>query len=166
MKKLAPLWAITIAYVILLILVFGILESRREYKYLEQNNQVYRDLRQISAALEGYFADHRCYPRMIPLRNFSVNPDYNTRGVDINTSDPLFSVLEKAGGDELMTIDPGWTLIGVAGLTTPVAYLKKLLPDPFINHQTEKNIPYAYHVYENPAGYIIHSTGPDKDYDL
>lgn len=120
-----------------------------------------------ATALEAYYVDHHCYPGEVPLKNFSIRPDHDfekaTSWLDLE-----FSVLEKAYGDKLSSIDPGLTHPGVAGLTTPVAYLPKLPVDPFINFRGEQGIPYAYHVYPNPpdTDYLLWSPGPDKTYDI
>jgi hypothetical protein len=155
---------------VIILLILGMIAQTKfgTAKMLADNVRVRSDLFKISKALESYYLDHHCYPGEVPLSHFSFRPKYDTSKVPITTWDPGFTNLEKAGGQGLNGIDPGLTKPGVAGLTTPVAYLTMLPTDPFINFKGEKNIPYAYHVYTyiSDPGFIIWSPGPDKTYNI
>lgn len=122
----------------------------------------------VRGALEAFSVDHHQYPSAVPLRNFTIDPSADTMKIPMSRGfDGIpISVLEKAGGLELLAVDPGLTSGSQPGLTTPVAYIKNLPADPWINYQGEKNIPFAYYVYNNPPGWILWSPGPDHDYDL
>lgn len=101
------------------------------------------DQRALATALETYFVDHEAYPPMAPLRDYARKPEE----------------LRKAGGWHTMTASPGTAT--VAGLTSPVAYMRDLFPDPY---SPGKRLPFAY--YTDGPGWILYSPGPDEDYDI
>lgn len=166
MRSTISQWLIVLFFIAIFAAVLT--PKRREATDRAKVSRVRSDLSEMSRALEAYYVDHNAYPGMVPLKNFAKDPQYNTDGTNLGTWDVRFSALEKADGQHLHTIDPGLTIPGVAGLTTPVAYCASLLPDPCMNFLGETRIPYAYHGYpkaEDP-GWILFSPGPDQDYDI
>lgn len=103
-------------------------------------------MRSLATGIESYFLDHQKYPRTRPLREFAGAKE---------------SALRDAGGLELCAPDPGVGEKGGAGLTTPVAYVTGLFPDPY---SPKGRLPFAY--YAKNGGWILFSAGPDRKYDI
>ncbi len=101
------------------------------------------DHRSLATAIESYFLDHKVYPPMEPMRLHEYAGDG----------------LEKAGGWYLAMLHGGNSELH--GITTPVAYITSLFPDPYAN---DRGLPFAY--YTDGFGWTVFSTGPDLDYDL
>lgn len=104
------------------------------------------DHRSLAMAIESYYVDHKSYPTMRP---FASNPEIDTRK------------FRKSGGVDLSFIEPGGA--GLEGLTTPVAYVTSLFPDP---HAPVKGMPFAYWVPKDGKGWMLISPGPDRVYSL
>jgi hypothetical protein len=101
------------------------------------------DMRSLSSALNAYYEDHKAFPSSCPLAGFS----------------PYVQELKKAGGERLVTIEPGSARR--AGLTTPVAYIVSLFEDW---DSPQHDFPFAYHADAN--GWILVSPGPDRKYEI
>jgi type II secretory pathway pseudopilin PulG len=101
------------------------------------------DMRSLATAIEAYFDEYKAYPPMHPLRDFAPKP----------------ADLKKAGGWDLMTIEPGNA--GRVGLTTPLAYAPSLFADP---GSPGARLPFVY--YTDGAGWILVSPGRDQRYDI
>ena len=100
-------------------------------------------MRSLATGLESYFIDHKAYPPMHPLRDFVSRR----------------RALTKAGGWNLMTIEPGGQ--GRAGLTTPLAYVERLYPDPA---SPGGQLPAAY--FTDGTRWMLYSAGPDRKYQI
>jgi len=69
------------------------------------------------------------------------------------------SVPDDAAEARLWTAETGNS--NIEGMTTPIAYLITMFPDPFSPHHSA---PYAY--YTDGRQYVLFSLGPDTDYDI
>ncbi len=130
----------------IMIAIIVILAAVAVPTFLERNShdtKKWAGMRTLATALESYYLEHESYPAMQPIRPFSRK----------------LKILIKAEGYHLNTIETGRP--GLAGITTPVAHCKELIPDPLA---PEKTLPYVYHTDE--YGWILISAGPDGDYDL
>jgi hypothetical protein len=150
-------------------------------------SRVRADLRSVAVALESYFTDNRSYPAMTPMRG--LNGQLPPSGA------PWPLTMTYPGGlttDATVTSPP----IRVFGLTTPIAYTTSIFPDasfdrpdtwpwPFeldtrlweqvhdiklwwwrdvMGNSLRSPYPFAY--YTTGHGWILISTGPDRDYDI
>jgi prepilin-type N-terminal cleavage/methylation domain-containing protein len=106
-------------------------------------SRVRTDHRSLATAIESYYVDHNCYPGHRPLAGHATK----------------LKPLRKARGEDLFTLDTGGA--DRAGLTTPVAYITSLFPDPFA---PEPGLTFAY--FTDGPGWILLSPGPDLDYDI
>jgi len=109
-------------------------------------SRVRTDHRSLATALESYYVDHNSYPTMRPFKSF---PGYDMEKI------------RNAGGIVMSSIEVGRGEL--AGLTTPVAYVSGLFPDPYA---PERGLPFAYWVPEDGKGWILLSPGPDGVYSL
>ena len=127
---------ISILVVILLFIMFIMVPrqgcTRIKFNYIVETQRI------LAEAIENYYADYNVYPEMM----------FNKE-------------LQKHASWKLYTVQTGDTIRRVAGITTPVAYVKHIFCDPFANR---KNIPYRY--YTNGKGWILFSPGPDTDSNI
>lgn len=104
------------------------------------------DMRSMATGIERYYVDYNCYPPARPLR-----------GACKSVSD--VERLRRAGGYDLTMVEPGHP--GMAGLTSPIAYVTQIFTDPFA---PAKGLPFVY--YADTNGWILISAGPDQRYDI
>lgn len=147
--------AFTITELIIVIVIILILAAIAIPNFLEPHSagkisKSNSASRSLATAIEAYYIEHECYPAMRPLRSFL-------------TSDRDLKRLEKAGGLELMTVEPGRPDIGLHGLTTPTPYLSSHPIDQIAMDYLKIRVPFAY--YTDGSGWIFVSPGPDGDYD-
>ncbi|MBI1785559.1 hypothetical protein HYR69_10485 [Candidatus Sumerlaeota bacterium] len=165
-------WRVILISLALLVAFLGLdaYITTSPFSYRSHVSVVKADLRSLGTALEAYFADHGTYPAQRPLRNLSLYPDK----------------LKRAGGWELMTVEPG---LGdqLHGTTTPVAYIEKIPQDlftraprkqPFFRWLFNCDSPYAGYYYKSVEsyspfayftdgkGWILFSPGRDTIYDI
>lgn len=145
MRKMLRL---SILEVVLILGICGILAAIAIPNFLEWSwrnpmEKAAANHRAFVVALETYCVDHKSYPSMRPLRDFASDP----------------GALKKAGGWDLSTVDPGNET--VAGITTPISYLRSMPVDP---HSPGGSLPFVY--YRSNRRYITISAGPDRHYDI
>ncbi len=105
------------------------------------------NLRSVATGLESYFVDNNTYPASAlgsdPLSVFAPFPELKQR----------YSIRNYVRGS-------------AHSLTSPIAYLTSShLIDPFSADEKEKRRPYSYYSGKT-HGWIVISTGPDRDYDI
>jgi len=111
--------------------------------------QVRSDFRTLSLAIELYFVDHKAYPACTTDPVHLLRPPSQADAVAEGISVPIPSFHA-----------PGFPH-GPASLTTPVAYLRSLPADPFVE---QPGLTYGY--FSLPKGWIVWSAGPDSIFDL
>lgn len=104
------------------------------------------DMRSMATGIESYYVDNNCYPPARPLREACKSVSDVER-------------LRRAGGYDLTMVEPG--RLGMAGLTSPIAYLPQIYRDPLA---PVKGLPFVY--YADTNGWILISAGPDQRYDI
>jgi len=108
-------------------------------------SRVRADMRSLATALEAYQQAEGNYPTSRPLASFAERP----------------AKLKKIGGEGFRAIEPGNASVG--GITTPVAYITTLYPDPW---GSQRWMPYAYWVSPDGKGWVLISPGPDEVFNL
>ena len=129
---------LTIATILLIIVILLFFSVPRQGSTTRKNNYVLESHRILAKAIEKYYADHNEYPAMM----------FNTE-------------LQKHAQWKLYTIHTGDPALGLAGITTPVAYVKTVFSDPYANR---RNVPFRY--YTDGKGWILFSPGPDTDSNI
>jgi len=99
-------------------------------------------MRSLATAIEAYHVDNDAYPA------WTVDPG-QTAFWNSEVRMPTF----RRRGEE-----------GLCTLTTPVAYVTSLFPDPFRPSNDKRT--FAYWVPPDGRGWILISPGPDDDFDL
>lgn len=99
------------------------------------------DMRSLGTALESYKVDNGAYPAMRPARE--LVPD-----IPSDAPEARFNTIE-------------WGRSTLMGLTTPVAFVTSLYPDPFSDF---KGMPFVYH--SDGHHFILISAGPNCDHDI
>jgi prepilin-type N-terminal cleavage/methylation domain-containing protein len=145
--------AFTIGELIIVLIIIGILAAIAIPNFLEGSyrspvTKVKSASRSLATAIEAYYVEHKAYPAMRPMTSFTKKAKR----------------LSKVGGLTLMSIEPGRPDIGLAGLTTPVAFISELPMDECAQKNVKLKVPLAYYTDDN--GWILFSPGNDKDYDL
>jgi len=135
MQRIKPL-EIIILVVLIAIMVLIAVPNFLEARVRAKKSKNYAPIRFLATAIEAYYNDHNAYPPIKPLREYAKNE----------------KELRKAGGWDLTTF-------GIS-LTTPTAYLKEIITDPF----SSQPLPFVY--YRDEKGWMILTRGPDKDYDM
>lgn len=98
------------------------------------------DMRSYATAIETYYVDFNTYTKPVP---FTSSPFWK----------PGNAALEAAVQKHLGTVP--------TTLTTPIAYVTSLFPDPYA---PIRGMAFAYH--SNGMNWILVSAGPDEDYDF
>jgi prepilin-type N-terminal cleavage/methylation domain-containing protein len=115
--------------------------------------RVHSDLRSIATAVESYRIDHDDYPEG------SDNPDNMSpalRALFGPLAPGFYAVRSTGAGGEIAGID-------FHTLTTPIAYIGDMPPDPF-SGKSGGVAPYAYRNAKAARnGWILTSAGPDTD---
>ncbi len=145
MKKVRGFTLLELSIVIIIVVILAAIAIPNflEGRGRPRISPVRADHRTLATAIETYFLDHKVYPAMQPLRYHEYAGDG----------------LEEAGGWFLNTIHPGSS--SIEGITTPIAYVTSVFPDPFAK---DRGLPFAY--YTDGPGWILISPGPDGDYDI
>jgi hypothetical protein len=110
---------------------------------------IHQGQRALAHAIEAYYADHQAYPAMHPMAEFTSN------------TEQMISALKQCNGNGLCYVESGNPARGLAGVTTPVAYIEALPRDIF---PILSPIPLAY--FTDGRGWILFSAGPDTRYDV
>lgn len=105
------------------------------------------NMRTVAIGIEAYSVDNNTYPASVlgsdPLSTFAPFPELKQR----------YSIRNYVRGS-------------ASSLTSPIAYvLSSHLTDPFSADEKEKPRPYSYYSGKT-HGWIVISTGPDRDYDI
>lgn len=108
--------------------------------------RIRHDMRVIAAGLEAYYADQRRYPTTCPLSRYAV-------------CEPGSLVESRA--DLMPAAEAGQPPPGPAGLTTPVAHVTAMFPDPY---SPFRGMPFTYCC--TATNWIMTSPGPDCVYDI
>lgn len=118
-----------------------------EAKVRSKVSRVRSDQRTFATALESYFVDNNAYPVWTTKESDYVTPKgLSDKGV------PSFATYKGPVPGSAMT------------LTTPIAYITSLYPDPF----APAGATFGYYSVkkDDAAGWILISPGPDGKYDL
>ena len=113
------------------------------------------DMRMLATAIEAFGVDWHLRPNSTRDVKLTVDAALAQKNPNSNWKLPTFQLVGEAGGQ-------------TAALTTPVAYITQILPDPF-------GIPpgrsYLYTTYSRAPGeevghWLVWSAGPDGRYDI
>jgi hypothetical protein len=115
------------------------------------STRVRSDQRSLATAIETYKIDHGAYPMAVPITDSIGHFLHNKKELD--------KYLLESNASDVTTCF--WGSETCSGLTTPIAYITSIFPDPF---STVNGLPFAYAASDNY--WILYSAGPDSDYDI
>ena len=163
MKKGFTLIELLIVVAIIAILAAIAVPNFLEAQVRSKVSRVKSDQRSLATGIEAYFIDNNAYPPSAinqtgsiagPNTGVNMNP---TGAANVNCYIQNASNEAKAQLGSIYTVAArGGTRVN--GLTTPVAYLTSLFPDPFMD---TKGATFGY--FSNLAGWVLWSPGPDTD---
>ncbi len=114
-------------------------------------SRVRADLRILATAIESYHIDNNEFPAATTLPEMTHDFDRLDETARQQEQIPTFA-RRNWHTDE----DPG-----VKSLTTPVAYLTRMFPDPFASPAGM-----GFRYWTDGGGWIVWSSGPDKEYAI
>lgn len=125
-------------------------------------------MRATAAAITSYFVDHHAFPacaaaggaeRTYASQLFGEDPAQSRIPSGVTTANSFAT--PESGAYLLVTFRLGGPAArGPASLTTPVAYLPRLLADPFAR---TPGASLGYFVHGSGLGWMLTSFGPDRD---
>lgn len=152
---------VIIILVLLFIAAMIVLPNFTEGSTRAKVARVKADQRSLAVGLEAYYSENNRYPDWT-----SLTGSRNWTGADGMGHINAFAGRETGAASihsfRVRTASPLDEEQGAANrffmLTTPIAYISSIMPDPFAD---TKGASYGY--YSLRAGYIIYSFGPDAD---
>lgn len=160
------------ALVLISIFVMGALPSLLRRQEAASVSKALSNLRATALAVESYYLDHLAYP--VSATASGTERSYESQwlwelsrrseipwGVPtINSFAPVDSGAARLVTFQVAAPAGSGGFIGLATLTTPVAYLSRFREDPF---SRTPNASLGYFGHGNDSGWIIFSLGPDRD---
>lgn len=163
MKKGFTLIELLIVVAIIAILAAIAVPNFLEAQVRSKVSRVKSDQRSLATGLEAYFIDNNAYPPAAvnssgtvagPNAGLNMNPT-GVGNVNCYIQNASTAAIAQLGS--IYTFAARGTT-QVNGLTTPVAYITTLFPDPFMD---TKGATFGY--FANAAGWVLWSPGPDVD---
>jgi prepilin-type N-terminal cleavage/methylation domain-containing protein len=147
--------------VIISVLIFALMPKADRNLERAKVARVRADMRSLAKGIEAYFVDHGSYPAW--SSQSGGNKWTGTNGIGhINAFSGRETGASSIHSFRVRTATPDDPVNGRHNLfytlTTPIAYISTLIPDPFAD--TEGAV-YGY--YSTANGWIVISFGPDQD---
>ncbi|NUP88654.1 MAG: hypothetical protein HUU25_02405 [Candidatus Sumerlaeia bacterium] len=114
----------------------------------EAVSRIRADMRAMATAIESYYVDCNAYPAWVS----ADSSESIVQGNSVLAAMPTF----RRG-----ILPPGGRCVIPLTLTTPIAYITSLVPDPF-----NPDVPSTFAYYTDGPGWILLSPGPDGDFDV
>lgn len=159
MKKGFTLIELLIVVAIIAILAAIAVPNFLEAQVRAKVSRVKNDQRSLATGIESYYVDNNTYPLSARSgRSPAGTTNYNAALADVAGNTAARDILAAIDTFEMRNVPA--TGVGMATLTTPVAYITSYFPDPFMDF---KGATFAYFNSPDGNGWILWSPGPDTD---
>jgi prepilin-type N-terminal cleavage/methylation domain-containing protein len=164
MKKGFTLIELLIVVAIIAILAAIAVPNFLEAQVRSKVSRVKSDQRSLSTGIEAYFIDNNAYPPSATGGSGNIGSGVNatiprnpTAAGNVNMNLPNLLPDPKGQLASIWSFAARGTTF-VSQVTTPVAYITSLFPDPFMD---TKGATFGY--FSNVGGWVVWSPGPDTD---